>query len=60
MLLEIDKLLVDCDVVDEDLYESGELFPHIYGPLPWRAVVAAHAFPRSDDGTFRLPTSVSV
>jgi uncharacterized protein (DUF952 family) len=60
VLLEIDKLRVNCEVIDEDLYGSGELFPHIYGKLPWVSVIATHAFPCNDDGTFELPTTVSV
>ena len=60
VLLEIDKTRLDCDVVDEDLYESGELFPHIYGELPWNSVIAIHEFPCNDTGEFELPASVSV
>ena len=59
-LLEIDKTKLDCDVVNEDLYESGELFPHIYGELPWNSVIAIHEFPRNEIGEFELPASVSV
>jgi len=60
VLLEIDKTQLTCDVVDEDLYESGELFPHIYGEILWSAVAAVHEFPCNDNGEFKLPASVSV
>ena len=60
MLLEIDRSLLEDKVVDEDLYESGEPFPHLYGELPWDAVVAVHTLPCSADGTFELPSTVSV
>lgn len=60
VLLEIDTTQLTCEVVDEDLYESGELFPHIYGELPWEAVIAVHDFPCSNNGEFKLPASVSV
>jgi uncharacterized protein (DUF952 family) len=60
VLLEINKARTDCEVIDEDLYNSGEAFPHIYGKLPWEAVVAIHEFPNNDDSTFDLPTTVSV
>ena len=58
VLLEIDKAHINCEIIDEDLYDSGELFPHIYGKLPWNAVVAIHDFPCKEDGTFELPTTV--
>ncbi|MCC5996035.1 MAG: DUF952 domain-containing protein [Oceanicaulis sp.] len=33
---------------------GGELFPHIYGPLPFSAVRAVHLITRSENG-WRLP-----
>ena len=41
-------------VVDEDLYDSGEEFPHIYGPIDAAAIVDILPFVRDDDG-YRLP-----
>jgi uncharacterized protein (DUF952 family) len=38
---------------------SGPWFPHVYGPVPWAAVVAVHPFPPEHDGTFRPPTSLT-
>ncbi len=58
VLLEIEKSRVDCNVVDEDLYEGNEDFPHIYGVLPWSAVVATHDFPCGNNGLFELPASI--
>lgn len=60
VLLEIDKALVDVEVIDEDLYESGEEFPHIYGILAWQAVNVVHDFPCLDDGSFELPKAISL
>ncbi len=60
VLLEIDKTKLDCDVVNEDLYESGEMFPHIYGELPWNSVIAIHEFPCNEIGEFELPKSIDV
>lgn len=58
VLLEIDKSLLSSKVIDEDLYDAGENFPHIYGELPWRAVTSIHNFPCLEDGSFELPTSI--
>jgi len=44
MLLTIDSHAVEELLVFEDLYEMGEEFPHIYGPLPVTAIVAAVPF----------------
>jgi uncharacterized protein (DUF952 family) len=41
VLLEIDPTRVDADIVVEDLTGSGEAFPHVYGPIPVHAVIAA-------------------
>lgn len=44
-------------VVAEDCYESGEEFPHVYGPLDAAAIVAVVPFPRGSDG-YRLPADL--
>lgn len=44
VLLTIDATALDDQVVYEDLYDSGEDFPHIYGPLPANAVLATGPF----------------
>ncbi len=44
VLLEIDPALLDTPLVREvGDPSSGEVFPHLYGPLPVTAVVATHA-----------------
>jgi uncharacterized protein (DUF952 family) len=38
-----------------ELAPSGELFPHIYGPLERDAVAKAYPFAPEPDGSFRFP-----
>jgi uncharacterized protein (DUF952 family) len=56
ILLCIDESAVP--VTYEDCYELGEEYPHIYGTIPRRAVIAAIPFPPEPDGSFRLPEGV--
>lgn len=55
VLLVIDPARLSADLVYEDCYESGQAFPHIYGPLNLDAVLRAVPFPPQPDGTFALP-----
>lgn len=43
------------EVVTEDLYEIGELYPHVHGPIPRSSVVGVIPFPPEPDGSFKLP-----
>lgn len=36
---------------------GGQLFPHLYGPLPLNAVVAFGPLERAEGGTIRLPAA---
>jgi len=36
---------------------GGQLFPHLYAPLPLTAVIAYGPMKRDEDGTVRLPVS---
>jgi uncharacterized protein (DUF952 family) len=56
VLLCVDDTTVE--VVDEDCYELGEEFPHIYAPIPVASVIAVFPFPSEPDGTFRLPSGL--
>lgn len=38
---------------------GGPWFPHVYGPIPVAAVLAAHEFPPEPDGTFVLPAALA-
>lgn len=55
VLLVIDPALATADLVYEDSYETGQLFPHLYGPLNRDAVVDVIDFPPEPDGSFVLP-----
>ena len=45
VLLTIDTGLLDeGTLVYEDLYDHGDHFPHVYGPLPTSAVVSAEPY----------------
>ena len=58
-----DLLLLEVDpekLVAPLRYESahGELYPHIYGPIPTDAVVATRELTPTNDGSFRLERSM--
>ena len=55
VLLSIDPEKVATPIIYEDCYESGQAFPHIYGPLDVAAVMAVIPFPPQADGSFLLP-----
>lgn len=50
VLLEIDVSRLASRVVREESVGSTETFPHLYGPLPTSAVVAATPLARGEDG----------
>ena len=55
LLLQIDPAQVPAEIRYEDCYESGQEFPHIYGPLPLPAVKQVFDFRPDGDGSFTLP-----
>lgn len=58
VLLVIEPAKVPAEIRYEDCYESGQEFPHIYGPLPVAAVTQTLAFEPGPDGRFGLPLSL--
>lgn len=58
VLLCIDPAAVQAPIVYEDCYQTGQAFPHIYGPLNIDAVTDVVDFPPNADGTFSLPKEV--
>jgi len=59
LLLELDTLELTFRLEFEDLYEAGELFPHLYGPLPASAVTRALELHWNGIG-FVLPLELSL
>ena len=55
ILLCINTEKVKAEIRYEDLYNSGSLFPHIYGELNLDAIMDVLEFPVGKDGTFSLP-----
>ncbi len=53
-VLEVDPDRLPDELREEPSPATGELFPHLYGPLPVVAVVAVHPLPRDEDGSFRF------
>lgn len=58
VLLVIDETMLKSEVKYEDLYNLGEKYPHIYGPVNLTSVIATHDFSPNVDGNFKLPKYV--
>lgn len=58
LLLSLDPNRVVSPVRDEDS-GAGELFPHIYGPIPLTAVVAIDRMTRDAGGRWVVPGTVA-
>jgi uncharacterized protein (DUF952 family) len=57
VLLVIDPAQVAAEVRYEDCYESGQRFPHVYGPLPLAAVHQVIDYRPGDGGRFGEPAA---
>ena len=58
IVLCVDEALVQSEIIYEDCYETGQDFPHIYGPLFPAAVVKIVDFPCDAEGNFALPSEL--
>ena len=58
LLLEIDPSRLEVPVVAERAANVGEVFPHVYGPLPMSAVLAIRELRCQADGSFDMPCIV--
>ena len=59
VLLCIDPTQVQAKIIDEDCYQAGQAFPHIYGPINRDAVIEVVPFPCQSDGGFVVPDRVT-
>lgn len=59
LLLTIDSTKVTVKIVYEDLYETGKLYPHIYGSLNVDAVINAVPLLPNSEGEFALPKELN-
>ncbi len=55
IVVEIDPARLPAPVVEEDLYDAGERFPHVYAAIPTSAAVAEHPLSRDGGGDYRFP-----
>ncbi|MEL6981195.1 MAG: DUF952 domain-containing protein [Actinomycetota bacterium] len=53
VLLTLDAAALTADLVWEDTSGRGELFPHVYGPIPLGAVITAEDLAVDADGVMR-------
>jgi beta-hydroxylase len=47
------------DTLKWEKSRGGELFPHIYGPVPFSAIIGVHLIKRDEEGAWRLPPELS-
>ena len=59
ILLAIDAGALTAPVRHEDCYETGQQFPHVYGPINTDAVVRVLSFEPDDDGVYSLPPALT-
>lgn len=63
MLLAIDQMALAAVANAPLRWEpsrGGDLFPHLYGPLPWSAVVEVVPITRDADGRHVIPPTIAV
>ena len=58
VLLEIEERILGEKVIREDLTGSGICFPHVYVPIPLRAIVRHFDFREEAAGGFSLPAEL--
>ena len=54
MVIEVESDMVPAELRVEDCYESGEPFPHVYGPIPIAAVLGTARLTRAANGDWEF------
>jgi len=55
IVVEVAEERLPAPVVEEDLYDAGERFPHVYAAIPTDAAIAEHPLRRDAEGNYRFP-----
>lgn len=58
LLLRIDPRTLPPGTLRWERSRGGDLFPHLYAPLPWSAVIERLEVRRGADGSFLIPDSL--
>ena len=58
VLFSIDPAAVDCEIRVENTSGGTELYPHIYGQVPWAAVKQVYQDTYDQAGVFQLPVAL--
>lgn len=58
VLFSIDPALVDCEIRVENTSGGMQLYPHIYGRVPWAAVQQVYENTYDPAGEFALPVEL--
>ncbi|ESA36324.1 glutathione s-transferase domain protein [Leptolyngbya sp. Heron Island J] len=58
VLFSIDPAAVDCEIRVENTSGGTELYPHIYGRVPWAAVKQVYEDTYDQAGMFTLPVEL--
>ena len=58
LILCIDSSQLSSKVIEEDLSNLNELYPHIYGPINIEAVISVIHFQSDSLGVFSLPKEI--
>ena len=58
VLFSIDPAAVDCEIRVENTSGGTELYPHIYGRVPWAAIRQVYGDTYGETGVFELPVEL--
>lgn len=58
VLFSIDPALVDCEIRVENTSGGTQMYPHVYGRVPWTAVRQVYKDTYDQTGVFQLPVAL--